>query len=188
MTLDELDIPTKLKIRLAPQAEKINMILKFHPRYSVTPPTRGTLYAWARGDSDVMGDRKAPPKGGKSQNLSEDERSVLRKANRERYKKSWTWTAWRRLKRRASLLGLEFNIDPSDLQPPEFCPVLGIRLSIGGGVDYETRKSSPSGDRFDTSIGDVKGNVRVISHRANSLKTDATAEEIRLLSRYMQGE
>ena len=39
----------------------------------------------------------------------------------------------------------------------------------------------PSLDRIDGAKGYVKGNVRVISHRANMLKNDATIEELELV-------
>lgn len=40
---------------------------------------------------------------------------------------------------------------------------------------------SPSLDRLDSSKGYVKGNVRVISKRANQLKNNATVEEMRMV-------
>ena len=77
---------------------------------------------------------------------------------------------------RARARGLEFNIELADVVIPTHCPVLGIPLALGdGGVT----PGSPSLDRIDNSRGYVKGNVRVISHRANSLKTDATFAELK---------
>lgn len=46
---------------------------------------------------------------------------------------------------------------------------------------------SPSIDRFDNALGYVKGNIRVISTRANLLKRDATVDEVRRLLAYMEG-
>jgi hypothetical protein len=37
------------------------------------------------------------------------------------------------------------------------------------------------------SLGYVPGNIRVISMRANRIKTDATADELRAVLRYMEG-
>lgn len=78
-------------------------------------------------------------------------------------------------KSRATKLGREFNIDLHDIVVPETCPVLGHQLR------------SPSLDRVDSSKGYVKGNVRVISHRANMLKNNATVEELRLVIKYIEG-
>jgi hypothetical protein len=40
-------------------------------------------------------------------------------------------------------------------------------------------------DRIDNNEGYVKGNVAVISFRANTLKNNATAEELRAIADYM---
>jgi hypothetical protein len=81
-------------------------------------------------------------------------------------------------KRRAKVKRLEFNIDKEDIVIPEVCPVLGLKLVRGTG---KTHACSPSLDRIDPSKGYVKGNVRVISYRANQLKSDATLEELELI-------
>lgn len=81
-------------------------------------------------------------------------------------------------KRRAREKGLPFDLSASDLSVPEFCPVLGIPIRIG---DRTVCESSPTLDRIVPAIGYVKGNVRVISFRANSLKRDATEKEIELI-------
>jgi hypothetical protein len=47
--------------------------------------------------------------------------------------------------------------------------------------------SSPSVDKFDNDRGYVKGNVNVISNRANVLKNDATVAEMRAVLTYMEG-
>jgi hypothetical protein len=85
---------------------------------------------------------------------------------------------WEAAKRRAKKRGLEFNIEVSDIVIPEVCQVLGLKLEQGNG---KSTASSPSLDRIDSSKGYVKGNVRVISHRANLLKNNATVEELKLL-------
>lgn len=72
-------------------------------------------------------------------------------------------------KARANKKGREFSIELSDIQIPKVCPVLHIPMT------------SPSLDRIDSSRGYVKGNVRVISKRANQLKNNATVEEMKLI-------
>jgi len=71
-----------------------------------------------------------------------------------------------RARKRAATRGLEFSISREDIIVPATCPVLGIRLTIGG----KRSASSPSLDRIDPAAGYVPGNIRVISDRANRLK------------------
>lgn len=75
-------------------------------------------------------------------------------------------------KRRAKSKGIEFNIEESDITIPEFCPVLKVKLESG-------TRHPPSLDRIDNSKGYIKGNVWVISRKANTMKNDATAEELK---------
>lgn len=83
-------------------------------------------------------------------------------------------------KKRAKLKGLEFSIDPTDISIPEVCPLLGTPLIRNVGV---LGPSSPSLDRIDSKLGYVKGNVWVISYRANAIKSDSTIEEMRTILR-----
>lgn len=81
-------------------------------------------------------------------------------------------------KHRAKKLGLPYDLDVEDIVIPETCPVLGIRLVQGGGRTYNARRNSPSIDRIRPELGYVKGNVRIISMRANALKSDASVAEL----------
>ena len=86
--------------------------------------------------------------------------------------------------RRARERGMEFNIELSDIVIPEKCPVLGIPLRKGLKVHAN---DSPSLDRVNSAKGYVKGNVCVISYRANTIKQDATSDELRAVADYMDG-
>lgn len=92
-----------------------------------------------------------------------------------------------RIKYRAKKRGIAFDIAAEDLALPKECPVLGIPLVIGWGQGFRTHPGSPSVDRFDNSKGYVRGNVRVVSNRANILKNDASLGEMRAVLRYMEG-
>ena len=81
-------------------------------------------------------------------------------------------------RRTAKVKGLPFNIVLSDIVIPAACPVLGIELQRVGGARTH---NSPSIDRIVPSLGYVKGNVIVVSWRANRLKADASREELRKL-------
>ena len=84
-----------------------------------------------------------------------------------------------RVKHRAKRLGIPFDIEECDIDIPETCPVLGIKIEVARGKGYSD--SSPSLDRIIPSKGYVKNNVRVISNRANLLKNNATVEELEMV-------
>ncbi len=86
---------------------------------------------------------------------------------------------------RARKMGLEFNLSIEDTQVPAVCPVLGIPLVIGNKKGWSP--TCPTLDRIDNSKGYVKGNVCVISWRANSLKGDATLDEVERIADYIRG-
>lgn len=84
-------------------------------------------------------------------------------------------------KQRAIKQGLPFNLEAQDIIIPENCPVLGIPLEQG------TRKnhwSAPSLDRIRPELGYVKGNVIVVSWRANFLRSNGTLEELEKVVAY----
>lgn len=82
-------------------------------------------------------------------------------------------------KTRAKSKQLDFDIDVTDLVVPTICPLLKIPIIIGRN---KATKNSPSVDRIDSTKGYVKGNVWIISHRANSIKNDASLEELQLIT------
>lgn len=76
---------------------------------------------------------------------------------------------------RARKKHIPFTIKLEDIYVPEYCPVLGLKLKTGW---LRTRDCSPSLDRIRPSLGYVPGNVIVVSHKANSIKSDATPREL----------
>jgi hypothetical protein len=81
---------------------------------------------------------------------------------------------WQSAWARSREFGLSFNLRIEDIRIPEKCPALGIPLQRGKG---KWSPNSPSLDRLIPQLGYVKGNVRVISMRANGIKSNATVEE-----------
>jgi predicted DNA-binding protein YlxM (UPF0122 family) len=79
------------------------------------------------------------------------------------------------LKTRASQKGLEFDLTESDLEMPNRCPVLGIPIRFNNGTNGD---DSISVDRIDNTKGYVRGNVIIVSRRANCLKNSATLDEL----------
>jgi len=82
---------------------------------------------------------------------------------------------WSGAKSRAKKNNLDFNIEVSDIVIPKFCSVLGIKIESSHGKG--PKDNSPSLDRINNKLGYIKGNIRIISFRANSLKKDGTIEE-----------
>ena len=85
-------------------------------------------------------------------------------------------------KTRAKKNGTEFNIDINDIRIPEKCPILNIPIirefKGGGDKNKGPRATSPSIDRLDNTKGYVKGNIQIISHKANAMKNNASPEEL----------
>ena len=76
---------------------------------------------------------------------------------------------------RAKTKNISFDIEVSDIIIPETCPILGLPLkkSIDGNRDL-----SPSLDRIDNAKGYIKGNIQVISAKANTMKHNADKEDL----------
>jgi hypothetical protein len=108
------------------------------------------------------------------------------------------------IKAQAPIRGREFTILPTDIpgvkireiktyfktvssweatEYPKVCPVFGVELDwkvkVNGG-----QNNSPSLDRIDSTKGYVKGNVMIMSKLANSMKQNATTEQLNQFSRY----
>ena len=88
-------------------------------------------------------------------------------------------------KRTTKRRNLPFNLESSDIEIPAVCPVLGIEIRKTLGVGKRT-DNSPSLDRIIPERGYVKGNVIVVSWRANRLKQDASIEELRKIADFYQ--
>lgn len=86
------------------------------------------------------------------------------------------------IRTRAKRRGLPFNLEIDDLVYPEICPVLGLKLSRNTKAAGPT---SPSVDRIIPELGYVKGNIQIISNKANTMKSDATPEELRMFARWV---
>lgn len=84
-------------------------------------------------------------------------------------------------RKRALAQDVPFTIAPDDIRIPTHCPVLGIELMQTG-----PRDNRPSLDKILVERGYTPNNVRVISFRANRIKSDASTNEIRAVLKYME--
>lgn len=111
--------------------------------------------------------------------------TLCKRCNSERVKsQSLEKKMFTRCKTRARDRNIEFNIDIEDIYIPEFCPVLDIPLKEFKGK-AGGKKDSPALDRIDNSKGYIKGNIQVISHLANMMKSSATPEELLTFSKWV---
>jgi hypothetical protein len=82
-------------------------------------------------------------------------------------------------RRRAAEKGVPFGIALDDLLPlPQRCPILGLPLAYDGSGGFGANPNAASLDRIVPGKGYVVGNVRIISWRANHIKTDASPDEL----------
>jgi hypothetical protein len=85
---------------------------------------------------------------------------------------------WNSARGRSKKKGLDFNIEVSDIVIPAQCPVFGTPFSRNTWY-------AASLDRIDPKQGYVKGNVQIMSRRANMLKNDATVEELQKILEFI---
>lgn len=102
-----------------------------------------------------------------------EQSAIDRKSRIKNFKRAMYTAA----KYRAEQKGIEFNIEMDDIIIPDKCPILECDFVYGTEHNYEY---SPSLDRIDNSKGYVKGNVMVISSKANKMKNSATLHELQM--------
>ena len=116
----------------------------------------------------------------------------------QNYRQTKENTPWvlmaRAAKTRAKERNLEYNIDAEYLKSiwTDTCPVLGTTLKSalhesGMSRNHKSKPQdqSPTLDRINSTRGYVKGNVVIISYRANMIKNCGTAEEHRLIANFI---
>ena len=101
-------------------------------------------------------------------------------------RRAWIVGVFGGAKARSLSKSLPFNITKDFLESiiPDKCPVFGTVLKFSQG--YRSDGSSASLDRMIPSLGYTIGNVRIISRRANTIKSDASVEEIEAIAAWMR--
>jgi hypothetical protein len=77
-----------------------------------------------------------------------------------------------RIRNKCKIEGIDFNLDIEDLNFPDLCPALGIKIIKGMGDNAATV------DRIKPNLGYTKGNIQIISKLANQIKSSATYAQI----------
>jgi hypothetical protein len=80
-------------------------------------------------------------------------------------------------RQRSKELNITFDLCPEDILIPAKCPALDVPFEYG--TPY-----AMSIDRINPKLGYVKGNVQVISRKANLMKQDASSEELRTFAKW----
>jgi len=117
---------------------------------------------------------------GRVLNLKNKTMPLKNKSNRCQYLRNWKAnnrekSLFQQAKYRAKTRNIPFDIEILDIIIPEICPILGLPLKtlIDGNRDL-----SPSLDRIDNTKGYLKGNIQVISSKANTMKHNANKSEL----------
>jgi len=118
-------------------------------------------------------------------NASAKAKDVKRQWRLRRPKYTWACKATDAARARALRDGRPFNLDKEyvDSITPDVCPVFGTPFVFYGQAISPT---SPSLDCFKPELGYVKGNVEVISLKANAIKSNATVEEVETVAAWMR--
>lgn len=99
------------------------------------------------------------------------------KANPERFQ-------YNQVKARAKAENIPFDIDFKDLVWPTVCPVLGT--PVFRSEKGLNRDNHPSVDKVIPELGYIKGNVCVISGKANRLKQESTIQDLEAVISYIK--
>jgi hypothetical protein len=110
--------------------------------------------------------------------MTTDHRRAWERAWKKQYadanpQKRLLWAA----KKRSKEQNLPFNIEESDIIIPDVCPYLNIPL-ISKSNRGDPRTNVCSLDRIIPELGYIKGNIEVISHLANSMKSNANQQQL----------
>jgi len=121
----------------------------------------------------------------KNWNASTKGQSAKQKWKDKNPKWAWVVSAVGGARTRAKWANIEFDITNEYIYgiTADTCPALGIQF-VFGGVGFNTAVN-PSIDRIDPKQGYIKGNMAVISHRANMIKSNASSDELRKIAEWL---
>jgi len=86
----------------------------------------------------------------------------------------------RRAEKRSKSKGIKFSITEDDIDIPQICPILRKPLVFSNSKSIN--RFAPSLDRIYIEDGYTPENVAVISYKANTMKSDASIEELQLFA------
>lgn len=119
---------------------------------------------------------------------NERNRNYYNTTRSNQYRKDPAWYLWSIAQKRARKLQIPFTITKEDIQIPERCPITGDLIDLLISDKKQSYQTGASLDKVDNSLGYIPGNVRVISRKANRMKSDLSIEQLETLLKYMKGE
>lgn len=108
---------------------------------------------------------------------TEKRRKWEREWRRQWYKNNPEKRLLQGARKRAKEKGLPCTITEKDIIIPQYCPYLGIKLETSSPRG-SSRANVYSLDKIIPELGYVPGNIEVISHLANTMKSNATIEQL----------
>ena len=104
-----------------------------------------------------------------------DNLEKVRELTRNRYDTRPNYYMYHAAKKRAKEKDLPFDIELGDVVIPQYCPILNIELIRSKGT---ISPSSPTLDKIVPEKGYVKGNIQIISKLSNTMKNNATINQL----------
>ena len=78
-----------------------------------------------------------------------------------------------------------FDLTIDDIVIPAKCPVFGIALHRNSGPEAKIKLNSPTIDRTIPSKGYVRGNINIISNKANLMKGSRPMDELKMFAKWI---
>lgn len=114
---------------------------------------------------------------------NDEYRKIRNKKSKEYSFKNPRRKLWEGARNRSRINKIPFSITQDDIIIPEFCPIFKIKLKKSNRI---ARDCSPSLDRIIPELGYIKGNVMVISNKANRLKNSLTHNDLIGILKYIE--
>jgi hypothetical protein len=124
---------------------------------------------------------------------SDDHKREANRASSKRWREkhpklNWCSAARWHAKVRAAKKGVPFDLSMQYIYSilPDKCPVFGTPFIFSGNKVQISE--SPSVDRIDPSKGYVEGNIRIVSAKANQIKSAFTTKDVSAVADWMNKE
>lgn len=189
--MDTTDMPSTRAAAKAQKATKYftgNACHKGHVRhrYTASGMCAGCAYEKYKEVGAGFVSQESRKKTNDKWNSSEKAAEAKARWRQKDPKRSWAVYAVGGAKQRAHKAGVSFDLSNDYVRSiiPDTCPIFNTPFIFIGGK--KMRLDSPTLDRIKPELGYVKGNVAVISAKANAIKSSATADEIQAVADWLR--